>query len=528
MSIGETLKKQKLLSATLILFTLSIGILIGTLLNTSVTAKDQAAPGAKPLVVPSPVQLQSAFATLAKQLEPSVVHISTVYEAKQPERAKNNNRRRTPAPQDDDDMGDLFNRFFGFGNPDMPRGRRGAGTGSGVIIDPSGYILTNNHVVDKADRIKVTLFNGKTPYDAKLIGTDAETDLAVIKIDSKESLSAAKVGNSDAIQVGDWAVAIGSPFGLQATVTAGIISAKERDLGGREHQFQRFLQTDAAINPGNSGGPLININGEVIGINTAIASGTGGYQGIGFAMPSNTAAKVYNQIIKHGKVSRGAIGVEFNESQPELLSIYGAKEGVFVNRVSPGKPAEKAGIKAEDVIVAINGQPVSSGQDLVGRVSDMEVGSTATITVIRDKQKKDFKITIGDRSDIVNNERASEKSEEGEKPEAGAVKFGLSLQPLTPGRRESLGFKEKGGVLVADVESGSFAEDVGLLPNDIIVSINRQPVESVEDVRKLQANLKTGDPVAFRVMRAFGGVRRDGSTPEWQSLFLAGTLRDNR
>ncbi|MCI0363533.1 MAG: trypsin-like peptidase domain-containing protein, partial [Phycisphaerales bacterium] len=349
----------------------SIGILIGTLINTGVVAKDQGAPGAKPLVIPSPAQMQNSFATLAKQLEPSVVHISTTYEAKPAQRSQNRGRVRPRLEDDGDDMGDLFNRFFGFGDPgDVPRGRRGAGTGSGVIVDPTGYILTNNHVVDKAERIQVTLFNGgTTKYDAKLIGTDADTDLAVIKIEAGKSLSSAKIGNSDSMQVGDWAIAIGSPFGLQATVTAGIISAKERDLGGREHQFQRFLQTDAAINPGNSGGPLINIAGEVIGINTAIASGTGGYQGIGFALPSNTAAKVYNSIIKTGKVTRGAIGIEFSEAQPELLSVYGAKEGVFVQKVSPGKPAAKAGIQAEDVIVALNGHAVKNGQDLVGRIS---------------------------------------------------------------------------------------------------------------------------------------------------------------
>src|SRR5215468_201802 len=301
MDLVNTLRTRKLLSSTLILLTLSVGILIGTLLNTGVKAakENQVAPGATPLVIPNPVQLSTAFSQLAKQLEPSVVNISTTYEPKAVNRSKGNSRRR--AQPDDDDNGDdnnmqdFFQRFFGNpfgGTPEGPQGGRGgAALGSGVIVDPNGYILTNNHVVEKADRIQVTLAGTTTKLEAKLIGADADTDLAVIKIDAHRPLKAAKIGNSDSVQVGDWAVAIGSPFGLQATVTAGIISAKERDLGGGPlHQFQRFLQTDAAINPGNSGGPLLAINGDVIGINTAIVSGSGGYQGVGFALPINTAA----------------------------------------------------------------------------------------------------------------------------------------------------------------------------------------------------------------------------------------------
>jgi serine protease Do len=529
MSFVDKLRKEKLLSSTLILFTLSIGILIGTLVNTGVTAKDQAAPGAKPLVVPNPVQLQNAFAQLAKQLEPSVVHISTTYEAKQSQVRGKTRQAPQGQAEEGDEMGDLFGRFFGFRGPeDTPRGyRRGAATGSGVIIDPNGYILTNNHVIDKADRIQVTLFNETTKHDAKLIGADKDTDLAVIKIDAKQALPAAKIGNSDGIQVGDWAVAIGSPFGLQATVTVGIISARERDLGGRDYQFQRFLQTDAAINPGNSGGPLININGEVIGINTAIASGTGGYQGIGFALPSNTAAKVYNSIIKHGKVTRGAIGVEFKDNAPELLQVYGAKEGVFVEKVTPGMPAEKAGLRAEDVIVAVDGKPIKNGQDLVGRISDMEVGSSVNVTVLRDKAKKDVKVTVGDRTAVVDAGVSPQRGAEGEKPEPIPAKFGMSLQNLTQARKDAIGLKESGGVQISDIEPGSFADDVGLLPNDVIVSINRQPLGSVDDVKKIQGSLKSGDAVAFRVMRANGPLSRGGRT-EWFSLFLAGSLRDSR
>src|ERR1022692_4727493 len=326
MSFFDKLRRQKLLSFTLILFTLAVGIVIGTLVNTGAkAAKDNpAAPGATPLTIPNPVQLQNSFAVIAKQVEQSVVNISTTYLPKAPAPTRNR-RRATPQQPDNGDeedqgdqgdqgnMEDFFQRFFSnpFGGnvQQIPQHRQNA-LGSGVVVDKAGYILTNNHVVDKADRIQVKFTGDPTQYDAKVVGVDAPTDLAVIRVEGKKNLVVAKIGNSDAVQVGDWAIAIGSPFGLQATVTAGIISAKERDVDP-ESQFQHFLQTDAAINPGNSGGPLLNIRGELIGINTAIATNSvnRGYQGVGFAMPMNMAAQVYNQIIKNGKVTRGGIGV---------------------------------------------------------------------------------------------------------------------------------------------------------------------------------------------------------------------------
>jgi len=519
--------------------------MIGTLVNTGVkAAKEQPAPGATPMVIPNPVQLSTAFSQLAKQLEPSVVNISTTYAPKEAAVQAPRGNRRRPAPAipnddgEDDSMNDFFNRFFGGSpfseNPQGPQGqgRRGQALGSGVIVDANGYILTNNHVVEKADRIQVTLSGGTTKYDAKLIGADSDTDLAVIKIDAHRPLTAAKIGNSDSVQVGDWAVAIGSPFGLEATVTAGIISAKERDLhGGTDHQFQKFLQTDAAINPGNSGGPLLAINGDVIGINTAIVSGSGGYQGVGFALPINTAAKVYNQIIKEGKVSRGAIGVTFQEKKPELLAIYGAKDGVFVGDVTEGMPAARAGIKAEDVIIAINDKPVKDGQDLVNRISDTPIGSQVKITVLRDKKKQDFMVKVGDRQEIISSrgiERPGAAPES--KAEATPSKWGMTLQQLSQAKKDSMGLKEKGGVQVVEVSPGGFAEDIGLAENDVIVAINRQPVENAEDVKRIQSTLKAGDPVAFRVMRAAGGFPQQGrrgqtgGTPEWRSFFLAGTM----
>src|SRR3954447_26386905 len=385
----QKLRTQKLLSFTLVVFTLAIGIVIGTLINVNTgvkAAKDNsAAPGAAPLVIPNPVELSNSFSQIAKQVEPSVVNISTTYNPK-PGRAAagpGRNGRRAAPPQDEDeqDGGDGMNEFLYrfFGNPgggggatpDMPQ-RRGYALGSGVIVDKSGYILTNNHVVEKADRIQVKFPGDTTEYDAKVIGVDPPTDLAVIRVEGKANPSPAKIGNSDAVQVGDWAIAIGSPFGFQATVTAGIISAKEREVDPTM-QFQHFLQTDAAINPGNSGGPLLNIRGEVIGINTAIASRSGGYQGIGFALPINTAAEVYNAIIKSGHMTRGSIGISFTPSDSDqaraLLKSYGVPEGVFVQTVAPGGPSEKAGIKEGDIIVGINGKPVRDGAGLVNVVT---------------------------------------------------------------------------------------------------------------------------------------------------------------
>lgn len=354
MSLFEKVRRQKLLSFTLVLFTLAIGVLIGTLISTGVkAAKDSAvAPGATPLTIPRPEQLSTAFNQIAKQMEPSVVNISTTYLPRESPQARN--RRRTP--ERGDDMEDFFFRFFGNPFEDFPQmpQRRGYALGSGVVVDKAGYILTNHHVVDKADRIRVKFNVDPKEYDAKIIGADPQTDLAVIRIEGKPDLVPARIGNSDAVQVGDWAIAIGSPFGFQSTVTAGIISTKNRDVREIGTQFQHFLQTDAAINPGNSGGPLLNIKGEVIGINTAIASRSGGFQGVGFALPINTAVKVYNQIIQTGKVTRGSIGIRFNrEDAPgyrELLKAYGAKEGVFVQEVAPGGPSEKAGIKPGDKI----------------------------------------------------------------------------------------------------------------------------------------------------------------------------------
>ncbi|MBM3774580.1 MAG: Do family serine endopeptidase [Acidobacteria bacterium] len=530
MTFLGTVRRQKLLSFTLILFTLSVGVVIGTLVSTGVKAEKAAvaAPGATPLTVPSAAQMQSLFRDLVKSTEPSVVNISTQTLPRTQPQARQR-RRSSPEDEGGNEMQDFFERFFGGPSgpggpfPEMPPGRRGQALGSGVVVDKAGYVLTNNHVVENADRIKVKFSNDPTEYDAKLIGADPLTDLAVIKIEPKKTLVPARIGNSDAVQVGDWAIAIGSPFGFQATVTAGIISAKERDVPeAPRSQFQHYLQTDAAINPGNSGGPLLNINGEVIGINTAIATRSGGYQGVGFAMPINTAVKVYNQVIRSGKVTRGSIGIKFqrDEMSHDLLRAYGATEGVFVQSVVPGGPAEKAGLRAEDIIVAINGKPVRNGTQLVDIVTETAVGDTLKVTVLRDKQRRDFPVTIGDLTQVHADTFGVPSGDEGQRGEGAQARFGMTIENLSEARRQNLNFNEAGGVLVTQIEPGSFAEDVGLQRNDIVLSINRQPVKSVDDVRRIQGALKAGEAVAFRLMRQARG--------QWQPLFLAGTLPANQ
>jgi len=535
MSFFDKLRRQKVLSFSLILFTLSIGVVIGTLINTGVkAAKDSAvAPGATPLTIPNPVQLQSSFASIAKQVEPSVVNISTTYLPKAPSQARKG-RRATPDQGDEGDEGDqgdqgggmedFFNRFFGnpFGGniPQMPQ-RKGYALGSGVVVDKAGYILTNNHVVDKADRIQVKFTGDSKEYDAKVVGVDAPTDLAVIRVEGHGNLSPAHIGNSDAVQVGDWAMAIGSPFGFQATVTLGIISAKERDVDPTQ-QFQHFLQTDAAINPGNSGGPLLNINGEVVGINTAIASRSGGYQGIGFALPINTAVKVYNEIIKSGKVTRGSIGVSFTPSESpqaeSLLKAYHATEGVFIQSVAPGGPADKAGIKASDIIVAVNGKPMHNGSELIERVTGTTIGTPLTVTVLREGKHEDFKVVVADLAQVFPERFGNGKSEEAGPAEGTEARFGITIENLSDARRENMGIKQHGGVLISAVESGSFAEDIGMQRGDVLLEINRQAINTVDDVRRIQNTLKGGEAVAFRVLRQGG---RGGA---WTPLFLAGSL----
>jgi serine protease Do len=532
----KIMRQQKLLSLSLLLVTLSIGIVIGTLINTGVRAArgQNIAPDASPLVVPNPVQLGNEFTKLAKKLEPSVVYITADFTQKVA--TENPHKRGEQQTPDSGDEGmDLFKRFFRNGpTGDLPqRPFRQEQSGTGFVVDKNGYIITNNHVIAKVDHIKVKLHNGDTgEYRARVIGVDPETDLAVIKIDPRDPLVPVTIGNSDAVQVGDWAVAIGSPFGLDASVTAGIVSALGRDIGGAL-QLQRFIQTDAAINPGNSGGPLLNIRGEVIGVNTMIATQSGGYQGIGFALPINMVARVYNDVIRTGRVTRGSIGVQWQkaDNKPELFRALGSKPGVLVNMVKKGGPADKAGIKVEDIITSMNGTPVKDGDDLVARVADTPIGSAVTLSVDRDGKTMDFRVTIMDRSEVwadvlKDDPRFEDPHQDPEDPAKTDVtpqyKFGMKLHALTDAERTAMGLEAKGGLLIRSVDPGSFAEDIGLVEKDVILAINRKPVSTVEDVLKIQSSLKPGDAVAFHVLRSTPIGR--GHAPQWNSIFVPGTM----
>ncbi len=514
------MRRRRLLSFALLLLTLSIGIVIGTLINTRVTAKSAlAAPDASPLTIPDPVQLGNEFTKLAKKLELSVVNITA--ESTPMEHPV---VRKRGQEDDQSDQPDPIHKFFHdpFGSNDInPQMFHQQQSGTGFIVDHNGYIVTNNHVIDRMDRIRVRLHGDGMQYRARVIGTDTETDLAVIKIDPA-GLTPVTIGNSEAVQVGDWAVAIGSPFGLEASVTAGIVSATGRDIGG-PNTFQRFIQTDAAINPGNSGGPLLNIRGEVIGVNTMIATQSGGYQGIGFALPMNMAVKVYNDVIRSGRVTRGSIGISWNKNdKPDLMRALGTNHGVLVSEVIANGPAQKAGLKTEDIILSLNNKQVKDGDDLVNRVADLPVGSAAAVTVDRSGKKVDFTLTIGDRAEVLK-QRADYAVSRQDQPVPGGSqpRFGVNIRNLNEAERDAIGSLAKEGVKVMKVEPGSFADDIGVLEGDILVSINRLPAKTVEDVKKAQSALKPGSPVAIRILRNQATRGRAG---QWASLSVSGSL----
>lgn len=514
------MKANRLTSALTILVTLTLGILIGTIISYGVKGQERGGKSsdATPLTVPSPQVLSNQFSQIAKQLEPSVVNINTEATVKQgPSR-----RRANPDDQDDDQgrnpFDDFFDRFFG-----GPGGSGGSirehSLGSGVIVDSKGYILTNRHVVEKADRIRVQLDDDPPGvlHDAKVIGEDQETDLAVIKINVDRALPVAKLGNSESMQVGDWVLAVGSPFGLQETVTAGIVSAKGRNLVPNR-QFQSFIQTDAAINPGNSGGPLVNMAGEVIGINTAILTDTNAYAGVGFALPSNTIASVYNQLIgPEHKVSRGSIGIEFNaQENPAIARVYGVQSGVTVSSVVAGSPAEKADLKVGDTIISVDGRNVKNGDDLVADVASRKPGTKVTLGLIRDGKKQDVPVTVADRSKLFAS-LSGDQEEGGPEAAPKESRLGISVRGITSDMADRLDIPAGRGVIVQDVKPGSFAEDAGLSRGDVILEINKHQVNSEEDFDHIQSTLKSGQDVVFLV-RQRGAGRQDGT------IFLAGTL----
>ncbi len=533
------IKAQRVLSSLVIMLTLATGILIGTVLSRS-GVKGNSTPDAALLPMQTPQQLSTTFGQVAKQVGPAVVNINTESNPK-PRRRFHRGQGQGQGQGDDnqgDDLQDFFNRFFGgqgqggqgggggdddqnpFG--DGPGGGRSRSLGSGIILNPNGYIITNFHVVDGADRIRVRLKDDPAgvQHDAKLIGVDRETDLAVIKIDPPKdhSLTAAVLGDSDAMGIGDWVLAMGSPFGLENTVTAGIVSARGRNINPAR-QFQSFIQTDAAINPGNSGGPLVNMRGEVIGINTAIYTQSFGYQGVGFAMPSNTVREVYDQLTSADhRVARGSIGVTFNPQTPALARMYGVKQGVTISGVTAGAPAERAGLQAEDTITAVNGKPVKNGDDLVNVISAIKPGTKVTLDYVRNGQQKEANVTVGDRARMFADRSSGDSGDDNADSNAPAPsKLGITVRNVTAEMVDRLGLDSKNkGVQVSEVRPDSFADDIGVQPGMIILKVNKQPVNSEEDFRKVTSQLKSGQDVVFLV--------RSGRGSTGGNIFLSGTL----
>jgi serine protease Do len=538
----DRLRVRRLAFTFTVLATLSAGILIGSVAAHGVKGNEQgSASDAAPLTLPSPQQLSNGFSQIAKQVGPAVVNINTESlpkEQKNPHRRGFRSHAQPSQPQDPQDGGgdgdsqdfqDFFNRFFGGQNPEGPDADGGDANGlrqslgSGFIVDPKGYIITNNHVVDKADKIYVKLStdpDGDPGRPAKVVGVDKETDIAVIKIDSNTPLPTVKLGNSDGEQVGDWVLAIGSPFALSQTVTAGIVSAKNRSIQpGAQGQFQHFIQTDAAINPGNSGGPLVNMNGEVIGVNTAIFTQSMGYQGVGFAMPSATVVDVYNDLIGAShKVTRGSIGIRFQNNLSSAVGrVYGFKNGVLISAVDPTSPAATAGLKAGDIITGIDGHSIKDGDELVSIVSARKPGSKIQMTYLRDGKQENATVGIADRAELIGARNNARDDEQGgtDKPDVAQNKLGVTVKSLAPEVSSRIGVK---GAQIVSVKPGSFADEQGLAPGLVITAVNKKPVTNEQDFRNIVGGLKSGDDVVFTIVdprapKDSGGTYVGGTLP---------------
>jgi len=441
-----------------------------------------------------------AFAEIVKKVSPAVVFVKV---------AKTVEMRGTPQPffgPDDPLSDDFFERFFRRRPwPDWrnapPRRFFQEGQGSGFIITSDGYVLTNNHVVGEADKIQVRLADGRE-FAAKRIGTDPQSDVAVIKIEAA-NLPTLPLGDSDRLNVGEWVLAIGNPFGLSHTVTAGIISAKGRNRMGLA-EYEDFLQTDAAINPGNSGGPLINLDGEVVGINTAIFSRTGGSLGIGFAIPINMAKAIYEQIIKHGSVTRGYLGVFIQDLTPDLAESFGSRDlkGILVSETIKDSPAEKAGIKRGDVIVELDGKPVEDSGNFRNRISLIAPGTVVKLGIMRKRERLVVEVTIG-KLDSQAQAAAGMPSET--IPEI-QKKLGIEVGEITPDIARRLNLKEQKGVVVTSVEDASPAERAGIEPGAVILEVNQKEVRNVAEFQ--QAMNEAGkDGSLLLLVRERGGTR---------------------
>lgn len=525
---------KRLISFFMVLFVLTLGIGIGTLVSYRVGA---VAPGdsqlrvqgdGKPLVGGAALALSQAFEEVARLVEPAVVNINTEAVVK-----RQTKRRETPErPEREDPMEDFFRRFFN--NPNLPDNYTRQSLGSGVIVDPKGYIITNSHVVEGATKIKVSLKEGQQ-YTAQIIAADSLSDIAVIKIEGTKELPFAKIGNAKALKVGDWVLAIGSPFGLEQTVTAGIISATGRVFPDASTAattamlFNDYLQTDAAINPGNSGGPLVNMNGEIVGINTFIQTTGRSNAGVGFAVPAHIFVNAYNQIMDKGKVTRGYIGVSMNTFPftPAMAQFFGVKQGAGVlitglsddsGKVADRGPAAQAGMKPEDVVVEFDSKKILSVQDLRLAVANTPPGRKAKVRVVRHGEEKELEVAVAERRlEDQEGEKGAfsfEEKEEQPKPE-----IGLRFDTVPAQLAQEL--KISGGAIVEEVKPGSLAEEAGLASpdqgweTDIIVSANGKPISAAQDLFNLIKNLKTGETAVLKFLR----VRRSAGASSSAATF---------
>jgi serine protease Do len=420
-----------------------------------------------------------SFAELVKKSSPSVVNIIALKIIRTPDQGA------SPFGSDDP-MRDFFERFFG---QQMPQEYRQNALGTGFVIDREGFILTNNHVVEQTEELKVRLSDEKE-YEAQIIGRDPKTDLALIKIDAQKPLIPLTLGDSDSLEVGDWVVAIGNPFGLGNTVTAGIVSAKYRQIGGGP--YDNFIQTDASINPGNSGGPLLDMDGKVIGVNSAIFSQSGGNIGIGFAIPINMAKQLLPQL-REGKVRRSWLGVMVQNVTPELKSKLGlgTDEGALVSDVVSGGPAEKAGIKRGDVILQFDGQVIRSSRDLPFIVASTPIGKKVGVDVMRENQRIHLQ---------VKTEELKEETEAAP-PSKTPPHLGIEVQDITPEMAKNYDLSRTSGVIVVRVENGSPAEEAGMAAGDIIVEIDKKPVGDIEALNNLLTGVEEGDTILFLIDR---------------------------
>ena len=441
------------------------------------------------------------FVSVSEKIGPTVVRIDA-------------ERVETGMMGQDSTFDDFWDRFFGTPQQrprnQAPQESRVMVQGTGFFISADGYILTNNHIVDKAKKVSVFTVSGDE-YEAKVVGTDSATDIALIKVEGT-NLPFAELGDSTTVKVGEWVLAVGNPLGMEHTVTAGIVSAKGRQLGlGESGSYEDFIQTDAAINRGNSGGPLVNLKGEVIGINSNILTPSGGNIGIGFAIPSAMAEKVVVQLKDKGRVVRGKLGVSImsrpiDQDMQKALNLQNRK-GAVINDVEAGGPADKAGLKRYDVVIAVNGQPVDTSNDLRFKISEILPGNPVEIRFIRDGREMTATTTVAELTPEAKPKPAAESANKN---------IGLSVEALTPASARRYGLKTDRGLLVTDVASGSPAERRGLQPGDIIIEANRQKIETLDQWNALLKPLKPGDPLML-------AVRREDESGQSQEFIL--TLR---